>query len=131
MSSVIECALCVGALLLVLLASALDACGGEGGATAPVTEAHTWSSAQNMLNARFGHTATLLPSGKVLIAAGESANLSILASAELCDQSTGNWTATASMSTARIAHSATLLPDGEVLVAGGSTTAAGNGPTDS
>ena len=62
---------------------------------------------------RFGHTATLLPNGKVLVAGG------YIASAELYDPASGTWTNTGSMSTARAGHTATLLPNGKVLVAGG------------
>jgi hypothetical protein len=67
--------------------------------------------------AREVHTATLLPNGKVLVAAGY--NGSYLASAELYDPASGTWSATGSLATARYLHTATLLPNGKVLVAGG------------
>ena len=63
------------------------------------------------------HTATLLPSGKVLVAGGY--NGSTLSSAELYDSATGSWSSTGSMGTARSIHTATLLPNGNVLAAGG------------
>lgn len=84
-----------------------------------------------MTDARWSHTATLLPNGKVLVAGGftnpsTSANAQpVLASAELYDPATGTWTPTGSMSTRRALHVAQLLPDGKVLVAGGRTC---NGP---
>ena len=49
--------------------------------------------------ARYRHTATLLPNGKVLVAGGF--NSLILASAELYDPASGTWTATGSLATAR------------------------------
>ena len=64
------------------------------------------------------HTATLLPSGQVLVAGGNNIS-GFLSSAELYDPASGTWTATGSMSTARIWHTATLLPSGNILVAGG------------
>ena len=85
-----------------------------------------WTITGNMVVARTGHTATLLPDGRVLVAGGydEAARIpdtepTPLSSAELYDPSTGRWVATASMGTARAFHEATLLPDGRVLVLGG------------
>jgi hypothetical protein len=74
-----------------------------------------------MNTARQSHTATLLNTGKVLVAGGDNSNADL--SAELYDPSTGTWTKTASMSTTRVGHTATLLQNGEVLVAGGSLLA--------
>ena len=78
----------------------------------------TWSSTNPMGTARHEHTATLLPSGKVLVAGGYSSS-GFLASAELYDPATNTWSSTGSMGTARNRHTATLLPSGKVLVAGG------------
>jgi WD40 repeat protein len=75
----------------------------------------------SLATARYFHTATLLPNGKVLVAGG-GGNSGYLASAELYDPATGTWTATGSLHTARWIHTATLLPNGKVLVAGGFDT---------
>jgi hypothetical protein len=72
-----------------------------------------------MSSPRYLHTATLLPSGKVLIAGGTSDGQTILNTAELYDPTTGIFTLTSPMTTARWMHTATLLNDGTVLIAGG------------
>jgi len=80
----------------------------------------TWMTTGSLNTGRLGHTATLLPSGQVLVAGGETSSGTILASAELYNPATGQWTTVGSMANARINHTATLLPNGEVLVVGGS-----------
>ena len=50
--------------------------------------------------ARHGQTATLLPSGKVLVAGGANSS-GTLSSAEFYDPATGTWTATGNLGTAR------------------------------
>ncbi len=86
-----------------------------------------FSSTGNMLSSRVGHTLTLLPSGQVLAAGGETDSCSAnscyfagsLPTAELYDPASGTFSATGSMTMARDGHTATLLNDGRVLVAGG------------
>jgi hypothetical protein len=90
----------------------------------PSTFAGTFSPIGNMTMARAEHTATLLPSGKVLIAGGFGVTGGFgpqnrLASAELYDPSTATFTATGTMTTPRARHTAVLLGNGKVLVAGG------------
>jgi Galactose oxidase, central domain/Kelch motif len=80
-----------------------------------------WEYTGSLKTARFHHTATLLPDGRVLVAGGED-RTDALASAELYDLAAGTWSDTASLSTARDSHTATLLPNGMVLVAGGKET---------
>jgi N-acetylneuraminic acid mutarotase len=80
--------------------------------------ARTWSSAASMLTARGTHTATLLSSGKVLVAGGCGC-VAPVSNAEVYDPVLGIWIATSSMSTDRWNYIATLLLDGTVLVAGG------------
>jgi hypothetical protein len=74
--------------------------------------------------ARFQHTATLLPNGKVLVAGGKDFNATVLMSAELYDPASGTWSGTGSLATGRYQHSATLLLNGKVLVAGGQNSGA-------
>jgi Galactose oxidase, central domain len=75
----------------------------------------------NMTSQRlYGHTATLLLNGKVLIAGGlDEIHRTVNRSAELFDPDTGTFTPTGDMTVGRMLHSATLLPDGRVLIAGG------------
>src|SRR5437773_1082632 len=77
-----------------------------------------WEYTGSLKTARFHHTATLLPDGRVLVVGGEHEH-DPLASAELYDPATGTWSATGSLNTARYDHTATLLRNGMVLVAGG------------
>jgi hypothetical protein len=67
---------------------------------------------------RTGHAATLLYSGKVLIAGGVNETATI-ASALLYDPAIGAFAPTGAMKTARANHTATLLLDGRVLITGG------------
>ncbi|HVE47465.1 MAG TPA: kelch repeat-containing protein [Acidimicrobiales bacterium] len=81
--------------------------------------------------ARTGHTATLLPGGKVLVAGGTAGGGAPMASAELYDPASGTWAPTGGLANARWGHTATLLPDGKVLVVGGFSllqTSAGQAP---
>ena len=84
------------------------------------TQAAAFRPTGAMRAARDGHTATLLPNGKVLVAGGGVMTANELASAELYDPQTATWTVTGSMHTTRWGHTATLLTNGLVLVAGGS-----------
>jgi hypothetical protein len=80
-----------------------------------------------MATARELHTATVLGTGKVLVAGGYNGSNDV-SSAELYDPTTNTWSAAGSMATARESHTATVLGSGKVLVAGGST---GSGYTNS
>lgn len=77
-----------------------------------------------MVTGRYQHTATLLPSGKVLVVGGYNSTIptAYLTSAEIYDPSANTWSTTGSMATARRYHASTLLPNGKVLVTGGQTT---------
>jgi hypothetical protein len=85
----------------------------------PATETFAFTGTMNTV--RYGHTATMLSNGKVLVTGGigENGYLTNLSSAELYDPVTGRFTSTGAMSTSRSWHTATLLPSGRVLIAGG------------
>lgn len=83
------------------------------------TGSKSWSAGTPLIEARTGHTSTLLNNDKVLIVGGavSSGRGTVV---ELFDPSTltGVITATGSMNVSRQEHTATLLPSGHVLVAG-------------
>ncbi len=89
--------------------------------------AAVFAAGRPLATARYAHTATLLPNGKVLVAGGYNGS-TWAASAELYDPATGNWSATGSLATARQFHTATLLPNGKVLVAGGINSGGASNP---
>ena len=85
-------------------------------------KAGTFSITGSMTMGRFGHTANLLPDGRVLVAGGTAGAADVpwsQASAEMYDPATGTFGPTGSMTAARRDHTATLLPDGRVLIEGG------------
>ena len=53
--------------------------------------ANSSSDAASLTTARYGHTATLLMNGKVLVVGGESASGNVIASAELFDPTNNTW----------------------------------------
>ena len=86
-----------------------------------------WTPIAPMTFARIGHSATLLPDCKVLVAGGYGApHPQILNSAELYDPVSGTWSITGSFSTGRSAHTAVLLNNGKVLIAAGSIPGSGD-----
>ncbi len=84
--------------------------------------ADTWTMAGAMHQAHVYHTATLLPSGLVLVAGGCTVSCVATASAELYHPHTGSWASTSAMHVPRLQFTATLLRDGQVLAAGGIST---------
>ncbi|HJR80489.1 MAG TPA: kelch repeat-containing protein [Anaerolineales bacterium] len=82
----------------------------------PATNSFTPTSDMN--EPRNGHTATLLPNGKVLLAGGWNQQ-GRTATAELYDPQTGTFKYTGSLMSPRQGLTATLLENGQVLIAGG------------
>jgi N-acetylneuraminic acid mutarotase len=99
-------------------------------ATTPPAANSSWTFTGSLNATRYSHTATLLASGKVLVAGGGgwlcngtfptsySCITTVNSSAELYDPNTETWSYTGRMSR-RASHSATSLVNGQVLVAGG------------
>jgi hypothetical protein len=89
----------------------------------PATE--TFTLVPNTMNSyRYWQTATLLPSGKVLLADGSTidyAGAEYTMTAELFDPSNQTFTLLPLMNSVRFGHTATVLPDGRVLIAAGTT----------
>ena len=90
-----------------------------------VPEAEAWdpstesfSPAGGLTRARSGHTATLLPDGRVLIAGGGVPG-EAFTTMEVWDPATETFSSAGSLSVARAEHTATALLDGRVLVVGG------------
>ena len=90
----------------------------------PVSQ--TWTRTGDLSTRRYSHTATLLPSGDVLISGGglqighyPTLQYETLDLTERFDPNTATWTGSANLNAARSGHTATLLSDGTVLVAGG------------
>ncbi|MFL5345997.1 MAG: kelch repeat-containing protein [Hyalangium sp.] len=82
----------------------------------PACATSGWASTGPMASARFGHTSTLLPNGKVLVAGGGN---DYFIAPEVYDPSLGTWSTVGSPVSIGTWATATLLPNGKVLVAGG------------
>ena len=73
-----------------------------------------WVAVAAMREPRSGHTATLLPAGRVLVAGGGPS-----ASAEVYEPTTRSWRQLRPMTAAREGHVAVALADGRILMIGG------------
>jgi hypothetical protein len=77
-----------------------------------------WTETGSMNNAREDFSATLLPTGKVLVAGGFGIE-DLPTNVELYDPETGVWSPTLPLITGREGHSALRLADGKVVIVGG------------
>jgi hypothetical protein len=81
-----------------------------------------WTAAGALTGSRTGHTATVFPDGRVLVAGGESVTRGSrrsLASAEIFSLEKREWRSAGNMNCPRSEASAALLGDGSVLVVAG------------
>ncbi len=99
---------------------------GGGDASAPTDSAEVFnpqtaafSPVGAMTTARTMQSAILLPTGKVLIAGGQSSDTNFLVSAELFDPAHATFAATGSMHNVHAGATATALESGSALIAGG------------
>ncbi|WP_052572083.1 Kelch repeat-containing protein [Geothrix fermentans] len=85
----------------------------------------TFTSTGRLTQARYGHTATALPDGRVLITGGTTPDLpdtDMSSSVEIYDPATGTFAGAGTLLRPRSHHTATLLTDGRILLAHGRTT---------
>jgi hypothetical protein len=88
----------------------------------PVLVDPAWTTTGSMSAERWYHVATLLTSGRVLVAGGRTLELGfgvMVDTAEIYDPSTGTWATTGSLAAPREVFAAQRLPDGDVLAFGG------------
>ena len=85
--------------------------------------ANTWIKSQSMNISRWEHTATVLPSGDVLVVGGENSD-GKLSSTELFKVATKQWVVLDDLSYPRARHIAVMLSDNRILVAGGGSKTA-------
>jgi N-acetylneuraminic acid mutarotase len=79
----------------------------------------TWKATGALRGARHAMTATLLPSGKVLVAGGATAASDAINSSEIYDPTAKTWTLGLKMVTARSDYASIMLGTGKVLFMGG------------
>ena len=80
----------------------------------------SWSDAGAFARGRYGHTATKLPDGRVLLVGGQNARDTYThVDLEVYDPATNTWTTSGALPIGVQQHTATSLPSGDVLVVGG------------
>ena len=105
----------------------------EGDDENPVASAEVWNPALGTLSPsgslaipRFGHTAMLLPDGRVLVVGGQGTE-GIVVTAEVWDPATGVFSSAGPVPGVQYGTAITMLPDGPVLLVGGATGDIGTG----
>ena len=78
----------------------------------------TWKPTASLDAAVAGHTATLLPDGRVLVIGGTT-DPEIWSNSEIFDTATETWHASPGLNRGRSLPTATLLADGQIFVTGG------------
>src|SRR5262245_32924732 len=94
-------------LLVPFFILVLSACRSVGDAYVASAAEGEIAPAANMKTARSGHTATLLPTGNVLITGGMNGNENYSDTVEIYSPETGTFRPTQSLSTRRVGHTAT------------------------
>jgi hypothetical protein len=107
-----------GRVLIVGGVGSGDASTGSAELYDPATGVFAPAGALWAVDHAYGHTATRLSNGNVLIAGGVTSSDFVLGNTELYDPASGTFKATGLL--VRYFHTATLLNDGRVLMAGGS-----------
>lgn len=103
-----------------------------GGSPADVTRFHTstaearrfdparrrWMPVPDMHEARYGHSAFLLPDGRVLVFGGTQTGGEFLRTSEIYDPRSNRWSRGPLMNQGRWQHAAVMLADRRILIAG-------------
>ena len=92
-------------------------------------DAASWVTNSPLSAGRYGHSATLLTNGQVVVVGGVMST-GDTASAELFDPTTSRWTNTGAMHDARLGRTFTQLTNGLVLVTGGQGPTGGLSSTE-
>lgn len=80
--------------------------------------ANTWTAVANMAEHRVGHSASLLPDGRVLIVGGAD-YAEYKATVEVFNPATNKFSSGPALAEGRYFHAAATLSDGRILIAGG------------
>jgi N-acetylneuraminic acid mutarotase len=81
---------------------------------------NTWSSGPPLATARAFHTASRLPSGRILVAGGASTSGTAIQSSELFDGGANAWLAAGNLNDGRDFQTTDLLASGKLITTGGS-----------